>query len=168
MHGLVQLPCQVYYLLFFPAVSMCNCMVLRTWMTHHKASWKNKGQMCFYVFFWGLLGWEPFELISESLLRVSFCLLSVTSLPQSSTPQPPEGRNVHSDHATHWLEWGRKQYSNGHPSSRETITAISSSKVKWRGTFLCTQDKAKWLPTLQVMINRKPNRSFVVRHHKQN
>ena len=46
-------PGQVYYLLFSPAVSMCNCMVLRTWMTHYKASWKNKGQMCFYVFFEG-------------------------------------------------------------------------------------------------------------------
>lgn len=46
-------PCQVYHLLFSPAVSMCNCMVLRTWMTHYKASWKNKGQMCFYVFFEG-------------------------------------------------------------------------------------------------------------------
>jgi hypothetical protein len=64
--------CQVYYLLFSPAVSMYNCMVLRTWMTHHKASWKNKGQMCFYVFFWGLLGWEPIQLISESHLRGRF------------------------------------------------------------------------------------------------
>lgn len=73
---------------------------------------------------------EPFQLILESHSGGNFCLLSFSSPPpQSSTPQPQVKWSAHTVNASHSPERESKQ-NNGHPSAKEIIIIVPSSKVK--------------------------------------